>query len=206
MGVTTRDLQVIRYLEKGFLLNADICSRLIYWTKNEKASLNIAQRRLRELYKLKQVKRVREYVGQSYTYYLDKAPTKTKHRLMMSDFLSRMEMNGFHIDLENTFIEWKGLEQRFGVRPDLLVTFEYANKTYQLLVEIDLTKEYSNSDKYKRIHQAKVDSMLTNILPHPLVFVSICDKKPSTEGFRPLWFKTDFSNFSNLVYAIGGVK
>ena len=35
MGITTRDLQVIRYLEKGFLLNAEICSRLIYWTKNE---------------------------------------------------------------------------------------------------------------------------------------------------------------------------
>lgn len=204
MAITTRDLQVIRYLEKGFLLNAEICSRLIYWTKNETASLNIAQRRLRELYKLKQVKRVREFVGQSYTYYLGKAPSKTKHRLMMSDFLSRMEMNGLHVDLDQTFIEWKGLESRFGVRPDLLVTFIYANTTYQLLVEIDLTKEYSNAEKYRRIQQAKVDGVLKSILPHPIGYISICDKKPTCENFRPIWIKTDFSNFSNLIYAISG--
>ena len=202
MGITTRDLQVIRYLEKGFLLNAEICSRLVYWTKNEKASLNIAQRRLRELYKLKQVKRVREFVGQSYTYYLDKAPTKTKHRLAMADFLSRCEMNGFHVDLDNTFIEWKGLEQRFGVRPDLLVTFEYANTTYQLLVEVDLTKEFSNGSKYAKICKAWREGTLDNILPHTIGIVSVCDKKAENQEIIPIWMKSDFSNFSNLVYKI----
>ena len=35
MGITQRDLQVIRYLEKGFLLNTEILSRLIYWTGNK---------------------------------------------------------------------------------------------------------------------------------------------------------------------------
>lgn len=203
MGITTRDLQVIRYLEKGFLLNADICSRLIYWTKNEATSLNIAQRRLKELYRLKQVKRVREFVGQSYTYYLDKAPSKTKHRLMMSNFLSMLMINGFEVDLDNTFIEWKGLEKRFGVRPDLLVTFNYGDSTYQLLVEIDLTKEFTNSDKYRRLLQAKVNGELTNQLPHQLAVVSICDKKPN---FQCIWMKTDFSNFSNLTYTVAGVK
>ena len=203
MGITTRDLQVIRYLEKGFLLNADICSRLIYWTKNEATSLNIAQRRLRELFKLKQVKRVREFVGQSYTYYLDKAPSKTKHRLMMSNFLSMLTINGFEVDLENTFIEWKGLEQRFRVRPDLLVTFNYGDSSYQLLVEIDITKEFTNADKYRRLLQAKVNGELTNQLPHQLAVVSICDKKPN---FQCIWMKTDFSNFSNLTYCVAGVK
>ena len=203
MGITTRDLQVIRYLEKGFLLNADICSRLIYWTKNEATSLNIAQRRLKELYRLKQVKRVREFVGQSYTYYLDKAPTKTKHRLMMSNFLSMLMINGFEVDLDNTFIEWKGVEKRFGVRPDLLVTFNYGDSSYQLLVEIDLTKEFTNADKYRRLLQAKVNGELTNQLPHQLAVVSICDKKPN---FQCIWMKTDFSNFSNLVYTVAGVK
>ena len=203
MGITTRDLQVIRYLEKGFLLNADICSRLIYWTKNEATSLNIAQRRLKELYRLKQVKRVREFVGQSYTYYLDKAPTKTKHRLMMSNFLSMLQINGFEVDLDNTFIEWKGVEKRFGVRPDLLVTFNYGDSSYQLLVEIDLTKEFTNADKYTRILEAKTNRELTAQLPHQLAIVSICDKKPN---FRCIWMKTDFSNFSNLIYSVAGVK
>lgn len=206
MGVTTRDLEIIRYLEKNFIINAEIASRLVYWTKNDQSSLNIAQRRLRELYKLKQIKRVREFVGQSYTYYLGKTPTKTKHRLLMTDFISRCEMNGFHVDLERTECEWKGLEDRFGIRPDLLVTFTYANRTYQLLVEVDITKEYSNAKKYKKVYKAKVNGELNHLLPHTIAFVSVCDHKPDVEGIKPLWIKTDFSNFSNLIYAISNVS
>ena len=205
MGLTTRDLQIIRYLEKNFLINAEIASRLVYWTKNEAASLNIAQRRLREMFKLKQVKRVREFVGQSYTYYLSKAPTKTKHRLMMTDFLSRLEVNGFSVDLDRTEAERKGLEQHFGVRPDMLVTFTYNDHVYQLLVEIDLTKEFSNAKKYERIMNAKKNGELKGVLDGAVGVVSVCDKKPNAEGFKPLWIKTDWSNFSNLTYAIAGV-
>lgn len=205
MGLTTRDLEVVRYCEKNFLINAEIASRLIYWTKNEASSLNIAQRRMRELYQLKQIKRVREFVGQSYTYFLGKTPTKTAHRLMMTDFLSRMAVNGFKIDLDHTETEWKGLEQRFGVRPDMLVTFTYNDRIYQLLVEIDLTKEFSNAKKYERIINAKRNGELKGILDGAIGVVSVCDKKPNAEEFKPIWIKTDWSNFSNLTYAIAGV-
>lgn len=198
MGITTRDLEVIRYCEKNFLINADIASRLVYWTKNEASSLNIAQRRMRELFKLKQLKRVREFVGQSYTYYIGKIPTKTAHRLMMTDFLSRMVMNGFKIDLDQTESEYKELEERFGIRPDMLVTFNYADKTYQALVEIDLTKPFSNAEAYERILRAKRNGELGHLLPYPLAVISICDTKPD---FNCIWIKTDWSNFSNLTYA-----
>lgn len=201
MGLTTRDLQVIRYLEKNFLINAEIASRLVYWTRNEESSLNISQRRLREIFKLKQAKRVREFVGQSYTYYLGKAPSKTKHRLMMTDFLSRCEMNGFHVDIERTEVEWKGLEEKFGVRPDMIVTITYNDKVYQLLVEVDITKEFSNAKKYERIMKAKRNGELKGTLDEALAIVSVCDKKPEVDGFKPIWIKTDFSNFSNFTYS-----
>lgn len=201
MGLTTRDLQVIRYLEKNFLINAEIASRLVYWTRNEESSLNISQRRLREIFKLKQAKRVREFVGQSYTYYLGKAPSKTKHRLMMTDFLSRCEMNGFHVDIERTEVEWKGLEEKFGVRPDMIATITYNDKVYQLLVEVDITKEFSNAKKYERIMKAKRNGELKGTLDEALAVVSVCDKKPEVDGFKPIWIKTDFSNFSNFTYS-----
>ena len=206
MGITTRDLEIVRYLEKNFIVNAEIASRLVYWTKNEQSSLNISQRRLRELHKLKQVKRIREFVGQSYTYYLGKTPTKTKHRLMMTDFLSRCEQVGFHIDLDRTEVEWKGLEEKFGIRPDMLVTFTYADQVFQLLVEIDITKDYSNATKYAKVYKALVNRELSHIFDGSVAFVSVCDKKPEVEGFKPIWIKTDFSNFSNLSYAISKTK
>ena len=198
MGITTRDLEIVRYLEKNFIVNAEIASRLVYWTKNEQSSLNISQRRLRELHKLKQVKRIREFVGQSYTYYLGKTPTKTKHRLMMSDFLSRCQVNGFYIDLEQTETEWKGVEERFGIRPDMLVTITYNGQTYQLLVEIDLTKEFTNGSKYAKLQKAIRNGELQRVFKHSTAIVSVCEKRPQTEGLTTIWIKPDFSNFSNF--------
>ena len=203
MGLTTRDLEVIRYLEKNFLINAEIALRLVYWTKNEASSLNIAQKRLKEMFRLKQVKRVREYVGQSYIYYLSKAPTKSKHRLMMTDFISRMVASGFEIDLDLTEVEWKGVEDQFSIRPDVLVTFTYNEKIYHLLVEIDLTKEFTNGKKYERLINAKRNGELKGILDGIVGDVSVCDTK---KDVNCIWMKTDFSNFSNLIYAVAGVK
>lgn len=196
MGLTSRDLELIRYCEKNFLINAEIASRLVYWTKNEKSSLNIAQRRLKEIVKQqKQVKRVREYIGQSYTYYIGKNPTKTKHRLMVSDFLSRMVADGFEIVLEETQVEYKGLEERYNIRPDLLVTFMYGNKKYQAFVEVDLTKEFSNTKVYEKIYNDAINGKFT--MDYPFAIISVCNKKP--DG-RFIWIKTDWSNFSNIKY------
>jgi len=198
MGITTRDLEIIRYLEKNFLINSDIASRLVYKTNNKDSSLNIAQRRLRELYKLKQVKRIREYVSQSYTYYIGKTPTKTEHRLMMTDLVSRLKELGAEIILEETEIEFDKLEQPYGVRPDILLTFNLNGRTYQALVEIDLTKTFTHADKYKKILEAKRRGELPMLRDYPLTIISVCDKKPDLSC---IWIKTDWSNISNFNYA-----
>ena len=198
MGITTRDLEVVRYLEKNFLMSADIASRLIYQTDNADSSLNIAQRRLRELYKLKQVKRVREFVGQSSTYYVGKTPTRTAHRLMMTDLLSRLKTLGAEINLDETEIEYKELEQLYGVRPDMLLTFDFNGRMYQALVEVDLTKSFTHADKYKKILEAKRSGELPILNDYPLTVISVCDKKPD---LNCIWIKTDWSNISNFTYA-----
>nr|DAK49460.1 MAG TPA: hypothetical protein [Caudoviricetes sp.] len=196
MGLTTRDLELIRYLEKNFILNAQIASRLIYWTRNEKSSLNVAHKRTQEIIKhQKQVHRVREYVGQSYIYYIGKNPTKTKHRLMMTDFLSRMKVDGFEIILDETEVEYKKLEERYHIRPDMLVTFKYGDETYCALVEIDLTKPFTNTDAYNRLYNDLKAGRYK--MQHPMCLVSVCEKKPD---IGCIWIKPDWSNFSNLKY------
>ncbi|MBP3908600.1 MAG: hypothetical protein J6D33_06700 [Turicibacter sp.] len=196
MGLTTRDLKFVRYLEKNFILNAEIASRLIYWTKNEKSSLNVAHKRTKEIIsQQKQVKRVRQYVGQSYVYYIGKNPTKITHRLMMSDLLSRMVADGFEIILDETELEFKGLESKYHIRPDMLVTFKYGNETYSAFVEIDLTKEFTNSQAYNRLFADIEASRYT--IKYPALLISVCDNKPDLPC---VWIKTDWSNFSNLKY------
>lgn len=199
MGLTTRDLVAIKYLEKNFLLNAEILSRLVYWTGNKRYSLNASRRRLKAMHDLKQIKRVREFVGQSYVYYLGKAPTKIEHRLTISDFLSQMNTNGFEILLDETEVEFKELEKIYGIRPDVLVTFKYQDKIYQLLVEVDLTKSFTHDKTYKKILRDKRNGELSSIIKYPLLVVSVCKQKPDDEKF--IWIKPDWSNFSNLPYA-----
>lgn len=199
MGITTRDLQVIRYLEQGFLLDAEILSRLIYWTGNKKSSLSVTQRRLKELHNLKQVKRVRQYIGQSYVYYLGKAPNKTEHRLAMSDFLSQMAINGFEILLDETETEYKALEERFGIRPDMLVTFKHGEKTFQALVEVDLTKPFTHTKEYTKFLEARRNGEINILREYPIAIVSVCNKKP--DGMKCIWIKPDWSNFSNFTYS-----
>ena len=199
MGITTRDLTVIRLLEKRFILDAEILSRLVYWTGNKKSSLSVTQRRLKELHNLKQVKRVRQFIGQSYVYYLGKAPNKVEHRLAMSDFLSQMNVNGFEIMIEETETEFKALEEGFGIRPDLLVTFKSADKVFQALVEIDLTKEFTHAKEYERFFTARRNGETNLLTEYPLALVSVCRKKP--EGVKCIWIKPDWSNFSNFTYS-----
>lgn len=200
MAITTRDLEVVRLLEKRFIVNADILSRLIYWTKNEKSSLAIAQRRLKILYKQKQVKRVREFSVQNYIYYLGKAPSNIKHRLAMSDFLSQLMINGFEVALDETENEYRGLEKEFGIRPDLLVTFYCGEKKYQALVEIDLTKDLTHVEGYNKFFKARRSGETTLLTQYPLALVSVCKHKP--EGVNNcIWIKPDWSNFSNFTYS-----
>ena len=196
MGITTRDLDVIHLLEKNFLLNAEICSRLIYWTGNEHYSLNASRRRLKALHDLKQIKRVREFVGQSYTYYSGKKPTKTQHRLAMSDFLTQLTKRGFKVNFEETQSEFKGLEESYRIRPDMLVVLEHENKKYQLLVEIDLTKEFSHTKEYNKVIKDYSTNNLKALGDYPLAVVSVCNTQPQQSSF--VWIKPDWSNFSNL--------
>ena len=199
MAITTRDLEVVRYLEKRFIVNAEILSRLVYWTKNEKSSLAIAQRRLKVLHKAKQVKRVREFSVQNYIYYLGKAPSNIKHRLAMSDFLSQLMINGFEVALEETENEYKGLEKDFGIRPDLLVTFYNGDKPHYALVEIDLTKDLTHVEGYNKFLTAREKGETTLLTKYPLALISVCKNKP--EGIECVWIKPDWSNFSNLAYS-----
>jgi len=195
MGITQRDLQVIRYLEQGFLLNTEILSRLIYWTGNKKSSLSVTQRRLKELYNLKQVKRIRQFVGQPFIYYLGKTPTKAEHRLAMSDFLSQMTIHGFEIILDETQTEYKELEKKYSIRPDMLVTFKYKNDYYRALVEIDLTKKFTHADEYTRFLKDRREGKVPYLKDYKLALVSVCEVQPD---MRCIWVKPDWSNFSNF--------
>ena len=202
--LTTRDLEIVRFMEQTKLpLTASQASRLWFWSGNEKSSLICAQRRLLALYKMKKIQRIREFVGQEYIYYLNKVPNQLKHKQMMVDFLCQLNINQFKII--SCEVEWKAIEQVYKVRPDLFLTVEYLGNKYNLICEVDNTKEFDSKKYEKFTANMNTDKALHTLIPYPVMIMAICNSKPKpikrADGlYIPIWIKADYSNFSNLIY------
>lgn len=193
--LTSRDLEVIKFLEQtNLLITADQASRMFYWTKNKKSSLNIAQRRLQAAVELKQINRYRDYVNQSYVYYLERKPKGNSfdHKLMITEFLVHLSQEFEIIDIKT---EFKGFEKDYNIRPDIFVTFRMYDKIFSALVECDNTKEFTNGEAYTKISKDKRSGKLKDILPYTTLIISCCKKQPIE---KVLWVNSDFSNFSSI--------
>lgn len=204
--LTTRDMEIVRFMEQtGLPLTASQASRMWFWTGNEKSSLICAQRRLLALYKSKKVSRIREYVGQEYVYFLSKIPAQLKHKQLMVDFLYHLNMNKFKLlDIQ---VEWKAIEKSYRVRPDLFLTVEYGTNKYNLICEVENTKEFDSKKYEKFTSNMNEDKALHQIIPYQVMIIAICNSKPnpikrSNGLYNPVWVKKDFSNFSNLIYRL----
>lgn len=198
--LTTRDLEIIRYLEQNFLITSSIASRLVYWTGNEKSSLIIAQKRLKVLFKEKEVKRLRDNITNEYVYYLHKAPTKINHRLKIADFISRLNRLGF--ELQNIELEYSELQESYNIRPDIMLEAKFNNVSFVALVEVDLTKSFSNITAYTEIVKDRKNKIKQPLPNKPLLLISVSDTpiKRTDEQVKPVQIKTDFSDIVKLTY------
>lgn len=202
--LTSRDIKMINFLEDtSLLITAKQAAMLFYKspTNNTKSSITVAQNRLKVAHELKQIKRYRDHIDQSFVYYTGKKPTKLEHKLLISDFLVKF-YNEFEVVSVET--EFKGLEKTYGIRPDIYIVFRFGTHTVSTLVECDNTKGFTNGDVYSKIMKDKRAKKISYILPYPLLIISCTDKKNEHE-FQPTTVKTDFTDFSKIKFALIGV-
>ena len=199
--LTSRDIKMINFLEDtSLLITAKQAAMLFYKspTNNTKSSITVAQNRLKVAHELKQIKRYRDHIDQSFVYYTGKKPTKLEHKLLITDFLVKF-YNEFEVVSVET--EFKGLEKTYGIRPDIYIVFRFGTHTVSTLVECDNTKGFTNGDVYSKIMKDKRAKKISYILPYPLLIISCTDKKNEHE-FQPTTVKTDFSDFSKIKFAL----
>lgn len=202
--LTSRDIKMINFLEDtSLLITAKQAAMLFYKspTNNTKSSITVAQNRLKVAHELKQIKRYRDHIDQSFVYYTGKKPTKLEHKLLITDFLVKF-YNEFEVVSIET--EFKGLEKTYGIRPDIYIVFRFGTHTVSTLVECDNTKGFTNGDVYSKIMKDKRAKKISYILPYPLLIISCTDKKNEHE-FQPTTVKTDFTDFSKIKFALIGV-
>ena len=199
--LTSRDIKMINFLEDtSLLITAKQAAMLFYKspTNNTKSSITVAQNGLKVAHELKQIKRYRDHIDQSFVYYTGKKPTKLEHKLLITDFLVKF-YNEFEVVSVET--EFKGLEKTYGIRPDIYIVFRFGTHTVSTLVECDNTKGFTNGDVYSKIMKDKRAKKISYILPYPLLIISCTDKKNEHE-FQPTTVKTDFTDFSKIKFAL----
>ena len=204
MGLTSRDLEVVRLLEKNMVLTAEQLAVLVFGTGNERASLNIAQRRLRTLYAKKQIKRYRNHTTSSYYYYLGDDCNLSKHKKLFGDVLVALKKNGYEI--VDVCVEYRGFyEEGFQIRPDMRIELLKDGVGFSLFVEVDSSKKFTNGEIYRDI---LINRNSVNCVKNkPFAILSVCDSElPEEIDFKVAHTNTEldeavvFDNLLSFIY------
>lgn len=204
MGLTSRDLEVVRLLEKNMVLTAEQLAVLVFSTGNERASLNIAQRRLRTLYTKKQIKRYRNHTTSSYYYYLGDDCNLSKHKKLFGDVLVALKKNGYEI--VDVCVEYRGFyEEGFQIRPDMRIELLKDGVGFSLFVEVDSSKKFTNGEIYRDI---LINRNSVNCVKNkPFAILSVCDSElPEEIDFKVAHTNTEldeavvFDNLLSFIY------
>ena len=204
MGLTSRDLEVVRLLEKNMVLTAERLAVLVFSTGNERTSLTIAQRRLRTLYTKKQIKRYRNHITSSYCYYLGDDCNLSKHKKLFGDVLVALKKNGYEI--VDVCVEYRGFyEEGFQIRPDMRIELLKDGVDFSLFVEVDSSKKFTNGEIYRDI---LINRNSVNCVKNkPFAILSVCDSElPEEIDFKVAHTNTEldeavvFDNLLSFIY------
>jgi DNA-binding Lrp family transcriptional regulator len=142
--ITKRDQEVLDFIDKFNVAYSSQIQRLFY------PSQCVANRRLKEMVELKQVKRERANINYQYVYYAKKN-NLFAHNLIVTEFYCRLIEEGFEID------EFLPAHMIHGIIPDAYVKAGYGDYTHHFFVEVHRSNNPFDWQKYLGIvNQFKV--------------------------------------------------
>lgn len=195
--LTDRDKKMINFIHNtNMIFTIRQIADIFYKTGNPKSSYVVATRRLKVARDFGYLKMTEKIMGEPSVYYRDKVPKEPKHKLLMSEFLRMLSINGFTIISVDT--EYQGFREDYGLIPDMRIIIEYNYEKYVVFVEVDLTKGFTSEEKYYQVF--KNIKNLKEQIPYKVLLVSVCDKPFATNYVNPIRLKTDFSDFNRLIW------
>jgi hypothetical protein len=155
--------RVLEFLEVFKCATTSQLTKLFY---NTKYPLNKSRRRLKILYDDKHVKRERNSINMEYVYYLRKNNQFT-HSLILTEFYVRLH--------ELAEIDKFEVEQPYGhIRPDGMCICGYKGFTHYFFIEVHISNNKFNQDKYIAYYGSREWKQYFNIFPKVLI---ISDKR-----------------------------
>ena len=194
--LTSRDKKMINFIHNtNMIFTIRQIADIFYKTGNPKSSYVVATRRLKVARDFGYLKMTEKIMGEPSVYYRDKLPKEPKHKLLMSEFLRMLSVNGFTIVEVET--EYQGFRE-YSLVPDMRVIIEYNGEKYVIFVEVDLTKGFTSEEKYYQVFKNMKN--LKEQIPYKVLLVSVCDKPFAANYVNPIRLKTDFSDFNRLIW------
>lgn len=194
--LTDRDKKMIKFIhETNMIFTIRQIADIFYKTGNSNSSYVIATRRLKVIRDLEYLKMTDKIIGEPSIYYRDKMPKKYEHKLLMSEFLRMLSINGFNIIDVN--IEYQGFRE-YELIPDMRIIIEYNKEKYVMFVEVDLTKPFTVEEKYYKVFKNMKN--LREQIPYSALLISVSDKKFETTKVNPIRLSTDYSDFNKLLW------
>ena len=175
MKMTDRDYKIIEFIKEFKIVSSSTIARLYF------PSLATAERRLKKLVDHRKLFRTRDNIISEYIYYIKK-PTNLKHCILIADVYSKLATNK-NIQLIKYKREYEIKFRGKTLRTDLMAVIKSDNKLIPVLIEIDLTKSYSN--KYDEYINSKYYQQKFPIVP---VIVVISNRTPKS-SINIIWYK-----------------
>ena len=195
--LTNRDKKMINFIHNtNMIFTIRQIADIFYRTGNSKSSYVIATRRLKVARDFGYLKMTEKIMGEPSVYYRDKIPKEPNHKLLMSEFLRLLSINGFTIISVDT--EYQGFREDYGLIPDMRIIIEYNREKYVVFVEVDLTKGFTSEEKYYQVFKNMKN--LKQQIPYKVLLVSVCDRSFATNYVNPIRLKTDYSDWNKFLW------
>jgi hypothetical protein len=130
--LTNRDYEIVDFINKFKVANSFQIQKVF------NMSQTVANRRLRQIVKNKEIDRMRDYCSMNYLYYTEKP---TKHKLIATEFYSRL-VNVDIIKFEREYVVGN-------IRSDIYCECKYNDYMYFMFVEIQLSNIEPDIKKYE---------------------------------------------------------
>lgn len=134
--ITKRDLEVVDFLNYYKIASTTTIQKALF------PSRRVCQRRLKELYDNKKIKRMRNDINAEYIYYV-KLPKQWKHSLMVTDFfgdiISKYAVTKFIIEPDMKTM-----------RPDAFFSYQDTKGNHIAFLEVELSHKGFDYAKYER--------------------------------------------------------
>lgn len=181
--LTERDNKVLDFVEEFKAVKTSTIQELFY------PSLQVAQRRLRDIIKNSDLKRERYTIDSEYVYYFKKS-TQQRHDLILTDFYRELHKRSDIIRFDKEFTKI----QR--IRPDAFVVYKHQGKNYIAFIEIEISNKGLDTEKYKRMY---LEKSYKNILPNFPQIIAVTNRNFQKQEFKIHKLSTNLDNI-NLIF------